>query len=83
LCECDAVRPRDSVTPDADPDDQERSPFPPVVLPFPPVDPATLGPMVWGCPKASCQYGELGRIERAGGDGICPQHDEPLVRVNG
>jgi hypothetical protein len=39
--------------------------------------------MIWGCPKASCQYREWGRMERAGGDGVCPQHGEPLERVNG
>jgi hypothetical protein len=75
LSEREAARPRDAVVNDLRPD-EERSPFPPPSL-------AAPGPVVWRCPETSCQYLELGRMERAGGDGICPQHDEPLVRVSG
>lgn len=74
MLEPDAARPHGPVMPDED--EPERSPFPPPSL-------ARPGASVWGCPEASCQYRELGRIERAGGDGICPQHEEPLVRVSG
>jgi hypothetical protein len=75
LSERDTARPQDAVVRDPEPDEHERSPFPPV-------GPATPG-AVWGCPEVACRYRELGRMERAGGDGICPQHDEPLVRVSG
>jgi hypothetical protein len=77
LSERGAVRRQDAVVYDPGPDEQEQE-----RSPFPPVGPVTPG-AVWACPEASCQYRELGRMERAGGDGICPQHDEPLVRVSG
>jgi hypothetical protein len=76
VSECEAARPHGSVVPEPESDerDVDRSPFlPRLDLP---------GPSVWGCPEASCQFREAGRMERAGGDGVCPQHRGPLVRVD-
>jgi hypothetical protein len=60
--------------PVAAPDDDERSPLV-VIRPF------TGGgePVQWRCPAPSCGYRELGRVERPGGEGICPVHQRALT----
>lgn len=56
------------------PDDEERSP---VVGIRPFTDGG--GPVLWRCPNPSCGYRELGRVERPGGEGICPDHRSALT----
>ena len=65
---------RGATRPSTEPDDDERSP---VVG----IRPFTGGgePVLWRCPKPSCDYRELGRVERPGGEGVCPVHGRALT----
>jgi hypothetical protein len=71
-----SARRHEAVPPDRASEEQDRSLVPPVDL-------TIAGAIVWRCPEESCEYRELGRVERASGDGVCREHGEPLVRVNG